>query len=168
MRYSRRYVILGILVACALFLKFQSSDNTREQVKPFRGAVLKENVWNPLIANSVNDKPISITVDAKSYKDDKASVFMDDKLNLMVPVQMLRDSFDCSAHLYAENELLVEKYSDEVMFSLDKDEVMVNEEIEKISSGMRQVNGEYYVPLEALSDSLGYSYSWNMHTFLTY
>lgn len=162
MRYSRRYVVLGILVAFALFLKFQSSDSAREQVKPFRGAVLQEDIWNPLIANSVNDKMISITVDAKSYQTDEVPVFMDDKLNLMVPVRMLRDSFDCSAHLYEGNELLVEKYSDQVIFPLNKNEVSVNHEMEKIPSGMCQVQGEYYVPLEALSDSLGYSYSWNM------
>ena len=162
MRYSRKYIVLSILVLFAFFLKFQSSDSGREQVKPFRGAVLQEDIFSPLIADSVNEKPISITVDAKSYQSDKVRVFMDDSRNLMVPVRMLRDSFNCSAHLYEENRLLVEKYSDEVMFSLNKDEVIINRQKEKLSSGMCEIQGEYYVPLEALSDSLGYSYSWNM------
>lgn len=162
MRYSRKYVILSILVLVFLFMKFQSSDSGRERVKPFRGAVLREDIFAPLIADSINEKTISLTVDAKSYQSDKMPIFMDESRNLMVPVRMLRDSFDCSAHLYEGNRLLVEKYSDEVMFSLNKKEVMVNQQKEKFSSGMCEIQGEYYVPLEALANSLGYSYSWNM------
>lgn len=162
MRYSGRYIVLTVFLAVALFLKFNNVGQAYEEVKPFRGASIQKDIWNPMIADSVNEKPISVMVDAKSYTSEDMSVFMDDNLNLMIPVKVLRDSFNCSAHLYQGNELLVEKYSNEVGFSLDKNEVTINNEKEEISSCMKLVDGEYYVPLETLSDSLGYSYSWNV------
>ena len=61
-----------------------------------------------------------------------------------------------------ERSFWLEKYANGVTFPLNKDEVTVNSEKEEVSSGMRQIDGEYYVPLETLSDSLGYTYSWNM------
>lgn len=162
MRYSGRYAILTAFLAGALILKFNNIDQAYEEVEPFRGASIQTEIWNPLIADSVNQKEISLLVDAKSYTSRDMNVFMDDNLNLMIPVKALRDSFDCSAHIYHGTELLVEKYANEVTFPLNKDEVTVNSEKEEVSSGMRQIDGEYYVPLETLSDSLGYTYSWNM------
>ena len=75
-------------------------------------------------------------MDAKSYTSRDMNVFMDDNLNLMIPVKALRDSFDCSAHIYHGTELLVEKYANEVTFPLNKDEVTVNSEKEEVSSGI--------------------------------
>ena len=140
MRYSGRYVILTAFLAGALLLKFNNVDQAYEEVKPFRGASIQNDIWNPLIADSINQKNISVMVDAKSYTSQDMHVFMDDNLNLMIPVTALRDSFDCSAHLYQGDELLVEKYSNEVMFPLDENEVTVNNEKEEISSGMRQID----------------------------
>lgn len=162
MRYSRRYMVLTFFLVVIIFLKFNHAAQAYEEVKAFRGASMYSDIWNPLIAASVNEKPISVMVDAKSYTSEEMPVFMDENLNLMIPVNVLRDSFNCSAHLYQEQELVVEKYSDEVEFSLDRNEVIVNQEKQEISSGMRQIDGQYYIPLETLSDSLGYSYSWDI------
>ena len=103
MRFSTAFL------AGALILKFNNIDQAYEEVEPFRGARIQTEIWNPLIADSVNQKEISLLVDAKSYTSRDMNVFMDDNLNLMIPVKALRDSFDCSAHIYHGTELLVGK-----------------------------------------------------------
>ena len=42
---------------------------------------------------------------------------MDENLNLMVPLDLIRDSYNCSVHLYDDTALLIEKYSDSLWMS---------------------------------------------------
>ena len=77
MRYSGRYAILTAFLAGALILKFNNIDQAYEEVEPFRGASIQTEIWNPLIADSVNQKEISLLVDAKSYTSRDMNVFMD-------------------------------------------------------------------------------------------
>lgn len=50
-----------LLIAAAL--KFLGDGGGNGEVEAFRGAKLKKEVWNPLIAASVNEKPLSLLVD---------------------------------------------------------------------------------------------------------
>lgn len=50
---------------------------------------------------------------------------MDENLNLMVPLDLIRDSYNCSVHLYDDTALLIEKYSDSLWMSLDDQEVQI-------------------------------------------
>ena len=51
---------------------------------------------------------------------------MDSNLDIMVPVSILRDALNCSAHIYNEDTLLVEKHNSELSFSLNDDMIEVN------------------------------------------
>lgn len=162
MKYSKRYVVFGVLLAAALFVKFNTVGANYEEIRSFRGATLEEQTWNPLIASSVNDNLLSVVIDNKEYTNEEYSFYMDDNLNLMVPVTILRDALNCSAHLYDQTNLLVEKHSSEVAFWVGNDVAMVNGQPKVIASPLTSQGNEFYVSLNALSDYLGYSYSWNM------
>lgn len=162
MRYSKRYVAFGIILAAAVFLKFNTVSARYQEIMNFRGANLDEETWNPLIASSVNDNLLSVVIDNKEYTNEEYSFYMDHNLNIMVPVAILRDALNCSAHIYDEERLLVEKHSGEVSFLLDQYTASVNGKKEEIISPFTKVNEEYYVSLNDLSNYLGYSYSWNM------
>jgi len=87
---------------------------------------------------------------------------MDDNLNIMAPVSLLRDALNCSAHIYNDNTLFVEKHTSEISFKMEEDFARVNGTKEKIESPLVQKDGEYYVSLSDLSKYLDYSYSWNI------
>lgn len=132
------------------------------EISDFRGANLESTTWNPLIASSVNDNLLSIVIDNKEYTNEKYSFYMDDNLNIMVPVSILRDALNCSAHIYEDSRLLVEKHSSEIEMPLEASVVKVNGTEEAVVSPFTKVNDEYYVSLNDLSNYLDYSYSWNM------
>ena len=50
-------------------------------------------------------------IDNKEYTNEKYQFFMDSNLDIMVPVSILRDALNCSAHIYNEDTLLVEKHN---------------------------------------------------------
>lgn len=162
MRYSKRYAIFGLLLAAALILKFSSFGNRNEEIKDFRGAKLEAKTWNPLIASSVNDNLLSVLIDNKEYTNDNYPFYMDENLNIMVPVDILRDALNCSARIYGGQRLIVEKHSSEAAFTLNEHTASVNGEEKTIVSPFTQKDGQYFVSLNDLSNYIDYSYTWNI------
>lgn len=162
MKNLKRYVFFLLLLAAAVLLKFNIVSMGSGTVAQFRGAQLEEEIWNPMIASSVNDNLLSLVVDNKEYTNENISFYMDDKLNLMLPVDMLREALNCSVHLYDNKQLLIEKRSDKLLFTLGMDEVLVNGEPQEVKSPFIEKDGQYYVSLTDVSKYLGYSYSWDI------
>ena len=162
MKYSKRYIAFTGVLAVALLIKFNNFGEQYQTVNRFRGAQLEEETWNPLIAQSVNEGLLSVVIDNKEYTNEKYQFFMDSNLDIMVPVSILRDALNCSAHIYNEDTLLVEKHNSELSFSLNDDMIEVNGKKEKVVSPLIKKNKEYYVSLNDLSNYLDYSYIWNI------
>lgn len=164
MKYSKRYIAFGIVVAIAFCIKFGSFTDDYVSVGRFRGADLERNTWNPLIASSVNENPLVVTIDNKEYTSENYRFYMDDSLSIMVPVRLLRDALNCSAHVYDGRTLLVEKHNRTVSFSLGENVAQVDGGPAEIVSKLAKQDGELYVSLNDLAEYLDYSYSWDMQT----
>ena len=162
MKYSKRYIVFGVLVAAMLIFKLEPGASGSGTVENFRGANLQATTWNPLIASSVNDNLLSLVIDNKEYTNENHTFYMDDQLNIMVPVNILRDALNCSAHVYDGKRLLVEKHANEVEFSLGASEAKVNGTREVIVSPFIRKDDTYYVSLNDLANYLDYSYSWDI------
>ncbi len=161
MKYSKRYVILSIVLAIVFLFKFHIMDMDDAKVGQFRGGNLEESVWYPLIADDVNSQVITLVIDSREYTSEKYSFYMDDNRNIMVPVSILRDLLDCSSHLYEDTYLLVEKHNLSATFTVDQYEALSTGEEVAIVSALTEIDGEYYVSLNELSDMLGYGYSFS-------
>ena len=147
MKYSKRYICLTIILLLVVALKF--NRNGSEQVETFRGAQMEPKVWNPLIAESVNENPLSLVVDNRIYSNEDYDIYMNQKLDIMIPVSLVRDSFNCSAGLYDKEKLVVEKHEESADFSLEDKQ-------------LTKKNDNYYVSASKLSKSLSYDYSWDI------
>lgn len=162
MSHFKRYILLTIFVIAVCVCKFHHFGEEYESVGKFRGAELAEENWNPLIADTVNEKILSIAIDNKEYTNKNSSIFMDDNLNIMVPIDILTEGLQCSSHLYLNDELLVEKRSDSVQLKLGNSEICVNDELHNVTSPMMEKDGEYYVSIGEVSQNIGYHYTWNI------
>lgn len=162
MRYLKRYIIMSVMLFLALAIKFSNVGTRSEEIEEFRGAQLEKDIWNPMIAETVNEKPLSILVDNKELTSEKDGIYMDDNLNIMVPVSMLGESFNCGSHIYNEKKLMLEKRSDVVTFQLDQQSITVNGQEEEVQSPMISKNGGYYVPMQTVAEKLDFNYEWNI------
>lgn len=161
MKFAKRYIVLSIVLAILFLTKFHIMDLDDAKVGEFRGGSLDTSVWYPLIAEEVNGKELKLVVDNKEYSSKDYTFYMDNNRNIMVPVAILRDVLNCSAHMYKESVLLVEKHNLNAIFTLDS---MIAKGIDKevsINSPLTNIKGEYYVSLNDLSGLLGYGYSFN-------
>ncbi len=142
MKYSKRYIAFTLILAIIFVSNFYIYAKDDSSLGAFRGAQIEDTVWSPLVAADVNGSTITLKIDNKEYTSDNVYVYMDDKRNIMVPVSMLRDALNSSAHVYDENELLVEKHSLTADFKLADD------------SGFVIYEGQFYVSLDSLSQLL--------------
>lgn len=169
MKYTKRYVVFTILLAIVFLFKFQILELDNARIGEFRGGTLSANVWYPLVADDVNSKVIRVVIDNKEYSNEKEAFYMDDNRNIMVPVSILRDALNCSAHIYDGERLLVEKHNLSALFTLDELIANSSGDMVDIVSAFTEINGNYYVSLNDLSSLLGYqcSFDINSNTFTT-
>ena len=111
MRYSKRYIAFTIILAIAFVSKFYIFGQSDSTVDKFRGAEIKEEVWNPLIADDVNGGIITVVIDNKEYTNEEMPFYMNEDRNIMIPIELIRDAFNASSHVYLNTALLVEKHS---------------------------------------------------------
>ena len=157
MKYSKRYIAFTVVILFVFLVKFHVLGVDNASVGRFRGGTLDSEVWNPLVANDVNSSQVKAVIDNQEYTSNQAGFYMNKDRNIMIPVSMLRDALNCSAHVYDNHRLLVEKHNLSVSLSLDEKKAYVNGEEEKIKSGLTKVGGELYVSLDDLSNLLGYN-----------
>ena len=92
MKYSKRYVVFTLILIIIFVSDFYifAKDNTT--LGEFRGAEIESTVWSPLVAKDVNKNTIHMMIDNKEYTSDTLKFYMDDDRNIMVPVDMLKES----------------------------------------------------------------------------
>lgn len=162
MRQWGKYIIMAVILMLAVVFKFAGPSGKSEKVERFRGARLEAEIWNPMIAESINKQTLTLLVDNRELTNKEHGIFMDQQLNLMIPLSALGDSFHCSAHLYEKQKLVLEKRSDVIAFQLEEDKVRVNGKKEKIASPMTYIDGEYYVAAKTVAEKLDFNYNWDI------
>ncbi len=166
MHLIRRYAIMGgvILFLMALLFVFRNFTTRMTEVNLFRGAELAEEVFYPMMADSVNDQEIKLLIGGNTYSSLSMPLYMDEKLELMIPVDSLRDSFHCSARVYDENLLRLMKYNREADFPLDEEGYFLNDEFIDDTTGLVRSGGRLYVPVREVTESFGGEYRFDMET----
>ncbi len=164
MRYSKRYVVFTLILAVVFFFKFYNGMQTYVSIDEFRGATLESADWNPMIARSVNEKTLTAAIDNKLFTNKDGSIYMDNNLNIMMATDIIRDSFNCSVHLYNSVQLLVEKYDDQLTMTVDNPAALFDDQEIDLLSPMTASGGKNYVPMQFIAEKLGYSYSWDINT----
>ena len=119
-------------------------------------------MWNQLVAKDVNANLIKAVIDNQEYTNERSSFYMNSDRNIMLPVSMLRDSLNCSAHIYDNERLLVEKHTLSVAMMAGEKKAYVNGEEHDITSALTKRDGVWYVSLNDLSDLLGYNCSFDI------
>lgn len=161
MKNSKRYILFAVVLAAVFILKFYIMGLDHTEIGTFRGGRMEASVWNPLIAKDVNSGLMRVVIDNKEYTNADVPFYMNEDLNIMVPVSILRDALNCSIHIYEQSKLLVEKRNYTALFSLDSRTAFSGDEEIAIDSALIKVGDEFYVSLNDLSKLLGYGCSFD-------
>ena len=120
MKYSKKYIVFTLILSILIGTNVYKTRNDNSDVEAFRGATLEEDVWNPMVATDVNNREIKVVIDNKEYSSKDIDFYMDSNRNIMVPVTLLTEGLNCSAHMYDDDTLLVEKGNISTSFKLEE------------------------------------------------
>ncbi len=164
MRFQKRFVVLMVLVVIVAFYKFQSGNEILEEVDKFRGANIKEDVFSPMIAQSVNSKPLTVTLNDQKYTNEHDDIYMSEQLNMMVTDKALMEGLRCSVHLYDKTTLLILQGDTEIYMRDGESTMDVNGEEVALTTPMTIEDGKIFVPLQQLQKSLNFNLNWDMES----
>ncbi|MCR5389002.1 MAG: cell surface protein [Lachnospiraceae bacterium] len=159
MRYSKRYLTFAVILGALLVPRISSAEIGNLQVSGFRGANLRANDWNPLIAGEMNKQNVKLSVGSHSYTNKNDGIYVSDDLSLMVTPEVLRDALNCSANVYADHSMTVQKRDTVCVFNLYESAFTVNGETQEGTSPMTRIGRKYYISLNDLAPVLGYDFN---------
>ena len=117
-------------------------------------------IWNPKISDSINSKAINVVVDEEIKVNGLSNIFMNNDMEIMIPMDMISGIFDCAVNLYDKSLLVIEKGNSVVRLSVDSNAITVGEEAVILTSSFQMIENRYYVPLEAIEIGFSYDYLW--------
>lgn len=158
-----------VFYACIiLFLLLSEREPQQEEYSIVKNNIgmVSQSDWERIITETVNESHIGLLVDGKEITG--TNMFMYRNRDIMIEISHLSEILDCSAHVYDNTKLKLEKYQKEIEYVLNSSTYYVNGKETEGNSPMMKVEGEFYVPLETIAEGLSYSYQWqgDTHTVL--
>ncbi len=155
------YFLSAVFISIMLFVGYKNISKAEYISQGYKYEEVPKH-WEEVIAVSINHKPIALYIDGVSVNTGKYNVFMDTSLTLMIPSDIIRDVFDCSVNLYNGTKLLIKRGTDSIELKVASQEITINDGVYMIKSAPKFVGQTLYVPIEAIIQGLGYTYTWDM------
>ena len=118
--------------------------------------------WNSVIANNVNDIKIQLVVDANVVSFYNEQMFMDDKMNIMIPTSVFTEAFKCSFNYYDNGSVLIKKGNTELTVQLEQNYMHVGDAQIQVPNAMLIKDGMVYLQAKVVELGLGYTYKWDI------
>ncbi len=108
MKQARPYIITGVVIILLLILKLNTLSESFGSVDEFRGANLKEDIFYPLIARSINDeKRLNVKLDGQDVKKEFGEVHVGQDKSILFSLDFVRDKLNVSAFYSGDNKATV-------------------------------------------------------------
>lgn len=114
------------------------------------------------MAKDVNAGLLKVVIDNREYTSENIPFYMNQDRNIMIPVSMLRDALSCSAHIYGDELLLVEKHNKSVSIREGEKTAYLGKERVPVVSGLACSGNELFVSLNDLAGLLDYTCSFDI------
>ncbi len=122
------------------------------------------NEWDRVMSKSINQSEIKLRVDGNEIHLGNGRFYMSDNMELMIPSDIITETFDCAQNLYKDNRLVIEKGSSKAVMHIGKKKFKFNDNDYKLKEKIVKKDGVIYLPVSLFSQYLGYEYTWNSDT----
>lgn len=135
--------------------KSSGIDNEKVEVSP------ESSIWNRVMAKSANSNEITLFVDREQIKDTSEKMYMSDNMNLMIPLDIVTEAFDCAANVYEKKKIVIEKGSSIAVLYLDKKRLIFNDNEYELQDKVVKKDSVIFVPSTIFIKCFNYEYNWD-------
>lgn len=164
MKNKKILILYTPIILLALIIIVSITAFSRGSLQKGIGEIEVNKDWNKVMAESINRSEIKLDVDGKAIDMGGSHLYMSDNMELMIPADIVIESFDCAANIYENNRIVVEKGSSKAEMYLGKSNFKFNDNDYKFDDKVEKKNGIIYLPVSLFSQYLGYEYTWNSDT----
>ena len=108
MKHAKPYIICGALVVIVLLLQLNTWSASFGSVEQFRGANLKEDIFYPLIAKSINDeRRLNVSFDGEPIVNQFDEIHVDKDKSILLSLDFVRDRLNASAFYKNDDTAIV-------------------------------------------------------------
>lgn len=161
MRPGKKFYLYIIFAIALIFVARFVITSRHAKIVKGQTVIEKSSDWNYVIANYVNMTGIKMSVDGSPVNVTQEKIYMDDKRNIMVNYNILKDTISCASNRYYNTMLVLEKSANRLIFTAGSDTVSVNGTDEKMAVSVAMVDNDIYVPLRFICEKFNYDYKWN-------
>lgn len=162
MKIKFRYLIAILLVFLFLYVGYENVTAT-EYINQTRIVDDTGEVWEGIIAASINSKPIELNIDGAKISLKNGKIFMDRSMILMMPLDVVTDAFDCAVNTYSDGSIIIERGNNRIDLTIGNSIIVSNgKEVELGTPPVRRGN-LYYIPLSCIVDNFGYLYYFDIN-----
>ncbi|WP_176762245.1 lectin like domain-containing protein [Eubacterium oxidoreducens] len=161
MKKTRRFIVLGIVALAIVYIQYNHLYEKAFQLQKDEEIVAEsKSYWHSIMAAYANEQDLTLSIDKENYTS-ADGLYVSEELEVMMPVDMLRECFACSAHIYNKKKLVVDKGTTTFTVKLQADSYCVNGENHEAEHVLEKKQDTYYVSTAVLSEVFGYTYKWD-------
>lgn len=120
--------------------------------------------WKQIMAEEINKTEIKIKVDGNLINIEEGTPYMTDEMELMLPLDMIKEAFDCTENVYEGSRVVIEKGSNQATLYVSNKKIKFNENDYQLESVTTKRDEVIYISSAVFSKYLNYNYSWNSET----
>lgn len=120
--------------------------------------------WNKIMSEDINHKEINLIVDGKEIDTKGKQIYMSEGMELMIPEDIVIESFHCAKNLYQKKKFVIEKGSSKAVMFLGKKTLYFNDNEYEIGETIEKKDGSIYFPVSIFSNYFEYDYQWKSGT----
>lgn len=110
------------------------------------------------LAEMNNKKGITIDVGETELSMVEEKPYMSTRASLMFPVEQLTDAFNCSAQIYDNGNILIEKGVNKISLYVNSASAKINGTVVEMSDRVQSIDGVIYVPLADIAQYINYDF----------
>ena len=100
MRPGKKFYLYIIFAIALIFVARFVITSRHAKIVKGQTVIEKSSDWNYVIANYVNMTGIKMSVDGSPVNVTQEKIYMDDKRNIMVNYNILKDTISCASNRY--------------------------------------------------------------------
>ena len=163
MKYSLRFIIPACAITALTFFQAGNVFSRASEVSSFRGAALEQDVFNPLIAKSINESGgIRLTIDGEDTTRFNGHLYVDSHMQIMGDLYFVREVFSADAHCTSESSIRIDRGSGALTLTAGTlDAVRQDGSAVSLTTAPVLADERAFVPLADVGAAFGYSVSWD-------
>lgn len=155
----KKIVAAGFVLVYVVLIVVALVSHSDVQVKAGNRERECEDEFLADLAEMNNKKGIAIDVGETELSMVEEKPYMSTRASLMFPVEQLTDAFNCSAQIYDNGNILIEKGVNKISLYVNSASAKINGTVVEMSDRVQSIDGVIYVPLADIAQYINYDFS---------